>query len=183
MRLLRTSSTTILRTALVILVTCMGIASATASCHIAHNKHHKSKHHKDCDVHCAGLTAGQASPELESACRKGCNVLVRGKLKSIPHTEYHIQFFNNPIKCDKKTEGKTLIGQTAVKTDKTGKAFIHAVVSCVCACGDDHKRKDGRRCSSCRCPNRCTFISATATRLRDGKLSDTSEFSKSIKVN
>ena len=160
----------------------LGVASITASDH--QPKHHQSKHHKDCGVRC-GPNRKQASPCLESARRKGCDVIVKGKLDSSPHTEYLIQFFDNPLHyhCDKKTEGKTLVGQKVVKTDKEGEACIEAVVTCICACVDNYKRKDTRRCGKCPCPNRCTLITATATRLRDGKPGDTSEFSKNVKVS
>jgi hypothetical protein len=165
-----------------LVILALGVASVdsiTASCH---HKHHKPNHHKECGIQC-GPNRWQASPCLDSARREGCDVIVKGTLESVPHTQYLIQFFNNPLNGDKKAEGKTLIGQKFVETDDKGSACIDAVVTCTCACGDNHKRTDVRRCGKCLCSNRCTLITATATRLRDGKPGDTSEFSKSIKVS
>ena len=173
-----------MKSLIAILAACIGISTLQAHNH--HKSHHKtchtSRHCKDSSIHC-GPNRLQASPKLTSAESLGCDVLVRATLKSAPWTEFLIQFFDSPTSHGKKAEGKTLLGQTIVKTDDEGVADIHAVVSCICACGKKHSCKAAHKRSSCQGCNQCSFISATATRLRNETLGDTSKFSKAIKVS
>jgi hypothetical protein len=104
----------------------------------------------------------QAAPKLTSAKVQGSKTVVIGTLQSICNTCFVIQFFNNPTnRGNDLTEGLTFLGQKKVRTDKKGTASFTASVLFT---------------------DQGTFVSATATRLHEGQLTDTSEFSKNVVV-
>jgi hypothetical protein len=101
---------------------------------------------------------GQSSPKLSSAKSHDSHTIVKGKLQSVKETRFIIQFFNNE---KDRPEGQIFLGQVKVKTDSHGKASFKAQLPAT---------------------ERDTFVTATATRLNIHQPTDSSEFSKSVKV-
>jgi hypothetical protein len=110
----------------------------------------------------SGPNHKQKAPKLTSAEIKDTKTRVKGTLESVKETYFVIQFFNNLQKEGDITEGNILLGQIKVKTDHSGKASFTAYLPQT-AYG--------------------SYISATATRQRDGANKDSSEFSKNVKVH
>lgn len=164
----------------VILIACMGMqASAAVHNHNAHKEFADCKP-QNCNkpqpcvkskcpagkcAHRNGPNNCQAAPVLTSAKHCGSEVVVTGQLNSLQNTDFQIELFNNSEKRS-VTEGQSRLGKVKVTTDSKGIACFVAMVSCYCA--QNHE---------------CSRISATATRLRNGQLTDTSAFSKSVKVH
>lgn len=112
----------------------------------------------------SGPNHWQSAPKLVEASVINGKTLVKGRLKSVKNTRFAIQFFTNndsaSLPC--KEEGPIFLGQVIVHTDHEGKARFKAVVPASVV---------GSR------------ITATATRLAHGQLTDTSEFSEPIRVH
>lgn len=101
----------------------------------------------------------QQAPKLTSAKLNDSLVTVTGELSSLPDTDFLIQFFVNSK--NKNEEGKTFAAKIVVTTHSSGKVRFAAILPCA-EQGD--------------------YISATATRLVNGQVTDTSEFSQNVKV-
>ena len=154
------------------------IALSAQSCMLAkkhHGKHHDN-HHCKTDCRPCGPNRNQAAPCLKSAKKRGCEVVVDASLCSVAETDFLVQVYSDDSSC-KKSES-VLLGQKTVHTSADGKVCFVATVPCNCACADKHN------CNArCVCGKGCKVVKATATRLRGGAPTDTSEFSKRVKVS
>lgn len=102
----------------------------------------------DADVGPNGL---QNRPVITSAKTVSGRTTIKGKLNSAPNKTFNVQLFSNPSGTN---EGKTFVGQTAVKTDASGNATFTFIPTTSVAVG--------------------RTVTATAT---DSLVSNTSEFS------
>lgn len=110
----------------------------------------------------SGPNHEQRAPKLSSASAEEDKTVVKGSLKSVANTHFVIQFFiNDESHSSDSGEGLVFLGQTTIKTDKHGKASFKATIPPTC---------------------KGSYISATATRLDNSKLTDTSEFSGTVKA-
>ncbi len=135
------------------LLLCIILVLSAQSCMLA--KKHKHYDKQDCKTDC-GPNRNQAAPCLKSAKKRGCEVVVNGSLSSAADTDFIIQVYSD--------DASVLLGEGTVHTD--GDASF--VITVPCNCVDKQS---------------CFAVKATATRLRSGGLTDTSEFSKPIQVS
>ncbi len=106
----------------------------------------------------------QNFPLLDSAISSGVNTVVAGTLNSLPVESFLLQFFSNEtVDPSGFGEGRTFLGGTQVVTDTDGDASFAFEFEGAISVG--------------------TFVTATATLVREQSFVETSEFSAAIPVS